>query len=902
MKLIKDQLLDTQKIDKFLASSILVIVVGDYIKNAILSLKKQLYSNYRVVCIDIMGEYKAIFGEIKPSHIEDTFIREKIADIIENAEEDYVYVMDGEDSLFPNTLLEYARYLEEQECDVVYADECIGNWDRQEVSYYELKPKFEYIAAFQSLYSGKAVIWKRETLCKIINKTIGRGLETLLRELFLLCMEDGGKVGQVPLVLLMKMQCCRDAVAEKELIPLIERNVAKYTKWNGKVSKTNSYNQFAFEMVDIDEACSFEIFVIEEDLKRTKQLLSQVAISYAKRRIVVAVQKEHIEILTKWCKDIALSDVLIIERDRGYTATLERLKRDVTCDVQLILNDQVQWLNRMNVERLIASFRKPEVGVACPQIATEGENPLLLYAGGELNSLALTSTYLKGRGQNVIWGYDAAWTNHKVTNFTPYCIAMRKEVWERVFPMHSSISEAWQFALELSFLCRKKGITCEYAAQSAFWVNDDIGKWYIKEKQYIEIEQNLSILRCRGYYWHWLSEYSDIIEESAEQMRYGQMSYLRYLEESFKVFGLEHIKETGHKRVLVFSHELSLTGAPLVLVQAVESLKKMDYDVLVVSPVDGPLRETYLKSNIPVMIEPELFSNFEYIRMVYDFDFVIACTVCLWQVIEVLGQTDIPTLWWVHDSRMGYVNWLRYVLPDTIGDNIHLYCGGEYAQKVILEYRPKYSSQILLYGLEDFADKIENTLKRDYWNIPEDKIVFANIGQIISRKGQDVLVAVIEKLPEELLRQSVFVFVGGVVDRKIYNKIMKLQEQYPDNIRYIKQIAHEELKQFYREVDCIICSSVDDPLPVFVAEGLMMSRVVICSKNTAFSGLIEDGKNGYLFESGDKEQLKKCICEVILNREQLDTIGQKARKLYENTFTHDIFEKNFKEVITNELL
>ena len=297
------------------------------------------------------------------------------------------------------------------------------------------------------------------------------------------------------------------------------------------------------------------------------------------------------------------------------------------------------------------------------------------------------------------------------------------------------------------------------------------------------------------------------------------------------------------------------------------------------------------------MIEPTLYEEFDYIEMAYDFDFVIACTVVLWPLIEAFSQTDIPVLWWVHDSNMGYVNWLRYVLPETIGDNVHLYCGGDYAQRVILKYRPKYTSKILLYGLKDFSKDLKATVTRSEWNLPEDKIVFANIGQIISRKGQDVLVRAIRKMPEDMIAQCTFVFVGGVVDYKIYQDIMDLKEQYPDNIIYIKQISHEVLKEFYREIDCIICSSVDDPLPVFVAEGLMMSRICICSKNTAFNSIIQDGTNGYLFESGNVEELERCLEKILNNINAMSDMKEASRKLFEKTFGIHIFEQELKLIV-----
>lgn len=896
MNLIRNQLLEMKKIDKKLSLSVLVIVIGYDLNRALLSLKKQIYTNFRTVYVN-ENYFFQYSGEINLSDIEEVNVRSKIADLVKSAKEDFVYIIDGCDMLFDHSLLEYVRFCETHNCDLAYADECRGDGNKKEVYYYELKPQYEQIAMFQSLCSGRAVIFNREKLSRIIDNTISTELDTLLRELFMRCIEDDWKIGHIPLILLLKAGAFRNANEEKKLIPLIQKNITKYTKWTGQVTRTNSYNQFAFEMTDVEEPCSIEFLIIEEDLNRIKQLISQIGISYHDKRTVIAAQREHIGVLIDWCSEMGISDVTIIERERSYTASIEKLAKESSCEVQILFSDQVQWINRMNVQRLIAVFHKQEVKVACPQVATEGEESRLVYAGGDLNSLALTSNYLKGREQSISSEFDLAWMSRKAINLTSYCLAVRKEIWEQIFPMHPSIWAAWQFAVELSFLCRKKDIICEYAAQSAVWVNSEIEKWYVEDDDEVKIEQNLREMRCSGYFWHFLSEYGDFIEASAEKMHYAQRSYRRYLRESFRVFGLNNVKETGQKRVLVFTHELSLTGAPLVLVQAVECLKKMDYDVLVVSPSDGPLRETYLGNNVPVIIEPELFSDFEYIRIAYDFDFVITCTVCLWQVIKVLGKTDIPVLWWVHDSRMGYVNWLRYVLPETIGNNIHLYCGGDYAQKVILEYRPRYSSKILLYGLDDYSDKIGDDLKRDHWNIPEDKIAFANIGQIISRKGQDILIAAIKKLPEELLRQSIFIFVGGVVDRKIYNEIMELREQYPENIYYIPQISHDDLKQFYREVDCIICSSVDDPLPAFVAEGLMMSKVCICSTNTAFNGLISDGENGYLFESGNADMLYDKLVAVISERQQLGIVKKNARELYENTFTSSIFQDNFSSVI-----
>lgn len=55
------------------------------------------------------------------------------------------------------------------------------------------------------------------------------------------------------------------------------------------------------------------------------------------------------------------------------------------------------------------------------------------------------------------------------------------------------------------------------------------------------------------------------------------------------------------KSILVFSHQLSRTGAPIVLLDLVRIMKKEGYKVAVISFMDGSLKEEYKKEGIPVV-------------------------------------------------------------------------------------------------------------------------------------------------------------------------------------------------------------------------------------------------------------------------------------------------------------
>lgn len=339
---------------------------------------------------------------------------------------------------------------------------------------------------------------------------------------------------------------------------------------------------------------------------------------------------------------------------------------------------------------------------------------------------------------------------------------------------------------------------------------------------------------------------------------------------------------------------MSLTGAPIVLFQAVQILQQAKFDIFVISPEDGPLRQQYLDNGNPVIIDPSLNESDSWLNLAADFDLTIINTVVPYKSIELIGKTNIPVLWWLHDSRSGYQEWLRYVLPKDVNKNIHIYAVSPYAKKVILDYRPNYKVEILLYGLNDFST--EECMDINF-NLPNEKIIFVNIGQFINRKGQDVLAQAIELLDPTILQKSYFLFVGSVIDNQLYQTVQHLLNKYPENIGYIKSIAHEHMKCLYNQIDVVICSSRDDPLPTFITEAMISSKICLCSENTGFGELIENGVNGFLYKNNDAQALSNAISYIVNNINTMESIRKAGRRLYETMLSESIFKKNLLKAV-----
>lgn len=352
------------------------------------------------------------------------------------------------------------------------------------------------------------------------------------------------------------------------------------------------------------------------------------------------------------------------------------------------------------------------------------------------------------------------------------------------------------------------------------------------------------------------------------------------------------MKIENFKSVLLISHELSMTGAPVALQYMARQLKKDGIFVTVLSPVDGPLRKEFQKDDLTVIVDSSITGSREWLKWAVGFDLIVVNTVVIFHVINQLSGEKVPVLWWIHDGEMSFQLGADRDLPYEIGANIKVVGVGDYTKKVIDKYRPSYRAGSLLYCIPDF----EKDGGVDYFiDTREKKNVFLSVGSIDKRKAQDILVKVIRDLSEEVLKESFFVFIGRKGDEDIYGEVCRLQEEYPEHVMHITEVTRDEMKSVYRQVSAVICTSRDDPMPVFMTESMILSKPVICSENTGTYSLIKNLEDGMVYH--DENDLAKAIEYCALHWEQMEEMGKKGRQIYIKHFTEDAFRRNLYKTI-----
>ena len=188
-----------------------------------------------------------------------------------------------------------------------------------------------------------------------------------------------------------------------------------------------------------------------------------------------------------------------------------------------------------------------------------------------------------------------------------------------------------------------------------------------------------------------------------------------------------------------------------------------------------------------------------------------------------------------------------------------------------------------------------------------EKNVVLFIGQIIKRKGIDLLIKALQNMDE-----NVGTYIIGGECTKEYKEMLK---QYKiKNIHFINFLSKEELKDYLKISDVFAFPTREDIWGFAVTEALSYGIPVITTdKCGAGLDLIKNEYNGFIIDSDDSEKLKEKILYLIKNKKVKDILSKNAFNSMKNFVIEnevkehmDIFEKfaqkrrkNFESVNNN---
>lgn len=341
------------------------------------------------------------------------------------------------------------------------------------------------------------------------------------------------------------------------------------------------------------------------------------------------------------------------------------------------------------------------------------------------------------------------------------------------------------------------------------------------------------------------------------------------------------------RRIALISHTLDRTGAPLVLLNLAKVLIEAGFYVDVYSFGTDKIVDEFLKLNIPVTMFLNMHFDVNYCYEQFEkYDLVLVNTLVLYKVVELLRNICRPVIWWLHEEDDYMHRLVNEGMNIRTFENLHIFGVSERVISALKKYYPEIKCDLLPYGIvhENVIEKKENK-----------KIVFAVIGSVCTRKGQDVLLEAVINKSNEWKEKAEFWIIGSISNEK--------REEYQkcELIKVIGECNHSEVIDLYRYIDVVVCPSLNDPLPVVIAEAMQQKRICIVSDMTGMSKFISQYKDGLICKAGDSCDLQTCIQWVLDNIDKATEMGEMSYKIYVNNFSMTAFRNNVIGIV-NEVL
>lgn len=379
------------------------------------------------------------------------------------------------------------------------------------------------------------------------------------------------------------------------------------------------------------------------------------------------------------------------------------------------------------------------------------------------------------------------------------------------------------------------------------------------------------------------------------------MVYDQYLRYQFKnvvnTYGKSPLIGDYKKRIALVTVPLDYNGGSIALIYAARALMLNGYYVeIVCAEANSDFFTELINTGMVISVYPYLdYANKNELWWFKKFDAVFINTFQMSEVAKRISSIMRPYLW-IHEASEFYekvsVELQKRLRSEDYLD-IDVLAVSPIAEANFQQYFSDVNTELFPYGIPD--TQVERKKSDDC------KIVIAIIGVVNERKAQKDLLDAVRMLESSLRENLRILIIGTICEDEYSNLVRKTASEMPE-VEIKGNLSRSEMDKVYSEIDIVVNPSKEDPLPITITEGMMNSKVCICSDKCGQADFIKPYEDGLVCRAEDTQDLADKIEWCLNNRDKWKEIGQHARKLYEQKFSMESFGRRLVELVERKLV
>ncbi|TIH39970.1 glycosyltransferase family 4 protein [Subtercola vilae] len=157
------------------------------------------------------------------------------------------------------------------------------------------------------------------------------------------------------------------------------------------------------------------------------------------------------------------------------------------------------------------------------------------------------------------------------------------------------------------------------------------------------------------------------------------------------------------------------------------------------------------------------------------------------------------------------------------------------------------------------------------------------VGRITGEKQIDVLIKAVALLPADL-NAKLDIVGGGDLLKNLEHQVKVMDIE--DRVSFTGYVTEEELRASYTRATVFAMPSIAELQSIATMEAMASGLPVVAANAMALPHLVKDGRNGFLFEPGNSQQMADQLEFILrLPQEELDAFKKQSLELIE---AHDL--------------
>ena len=173
---------------------------------------------------------------------------------------------------------------------------------------------------------------------------------------------------------------------------------------------------------------------------------------------------------------------------------------------------------------------------------------------------------------------------------------------------------------------------------------------------------------------------------------------------------------------------------------------------------------------------------------------------------------------------------------------------------------------------------VYNGVECERYNLPKtakSSINLISVGSVYSVKNFSFLVDCFSEICKERNDVRLTIVGDGVLRTDLETQISELN--LADKVRITGVVS--DVENYLADADIYVASSKFEGLPISMLEAMSAGLPVISTNVGGVHEIIEDGENGILVASGDKEQYIKALKQLIYNEDMRIAFAKRSKEL-----------------------